>query len=223
MLQDFNKLPLTESDLLMLGQSYITPELAEQARIFRVDSPSGAFLVGQKNKKKCAGIVFPYFYPEQIYPCAYRLRRDEPDYEKRADGSLKEVGKYLSAKGSRNKIYFPPNTLKEWLTDISLPLIITEGEKKTLALWRLAWYGLGDAAERPHFLPIGLAGVWTFRGTIGKALNADGQRVDVKGIIPDFHLFEWQNRKTTILFDANVNTNDKVKTARLVLSRELKK
>ena len=37
---------LTPQDLTALERSYVTPELAEQARIFRVDSHDGARLVG---------------------------------------------------------------------------------------------------------------------------------------------------------------------------------
>jgi hypothetical protein len=46
-----------------------------------------------------------------------------------------------------------------------LPLIITEGEFKTLALWRLANWNHG---ERPRFLPVGVSGVYNWRGTVGK-------------------------------------------------------
>jgi hypothetical protein len=41
-----NKQPLTEADLKLLSASFISPDLARSAGIFRVDSPDGAELVG---------------------------------------------------------------------------------------------------------------------------------------------------------------------------------
>jgi hypothetical protein len=82
---------------------------------------------------------------------------------------------------------------------------------------------LGDAAEKPKFLAIGLSGVWNFRGTVGKTTNASGGRQDVKGLIPDFDLMEWKKRKVFILFDADVKENEKVQYARQTLSRTLSK
>jgi len=67
--------------------------------------------------------------------------------------------------------------------DAEVPVVITEGEFKTQALWRLAWHVLGHTAESPALLSIGLSGVWNWRGTIGKINDADGVRVDQKGPI----------------------------------------
>jgi hypothetical protein len=61
-------------------------------------------------------------------------------------------------------------------------LIISEGEFKTLALWRLAPW---NNAERPRFLPVGVSGVYNWRGTVGNTASPDGEGVDVKGPIPD--------------------------------------
>ncbi len=119
-------------------------------------------------------------------------------------------------------IYFPPCST-ELLSDLSLPIVITEGEKKTLALHRVAWSGLGDSAEKPRFFALGLSGVWNFKGTIAKTVNASGHRQDVKGLIPDFKLLSWDCRRVIILYDANVKWNESVRVARDVLAKELKK
>jgi hypothetical protein len=57
-----NKLPLTQNDLESLARSFITPELAEKARLFRVDDLEGSELFGKKRKKGVdwAGIIFSY-------------------------------------------------------------------------------------------------------------------------------------------------------------------
>ena len=50
-------------------------------------------------------------------------------------------------------IYFPPGMLAGLLMARDMPIIITDGEFKTLALWRLAHHNVeGDQgeAEVPH-------------------------------------------------------------------------
>lgn len=156
-----NKQSLTDADLRLLSASFIRSELAHSVGIFRVDSPDGAEIVGRNGNADYSGIVFPYFLPGSPNPCEYRLRRDNPDLEQGPDGEIKQKAKYLSPPGRRNLLYFVPMTDADWLADTSLPICITEGEKKTLALWELAWHGLSDSAPTPRFLPVGLAGVWS--------------------------------------------------------------
>lgn len=216
-----NKQSLTNADLKLLSASFISPDLAQSAGLFRVDTHEGAAIVGRNGNADYAGLVFPYFLPGDTCPREHRLRRDNPDLEQKSDGTIKVKAKYLSPPGRGNLLYFVPQTDCAWLADASLPICLTEGEKKTLALWELSWQGLSDTALTPRFLPVGLSGVWNWRGTIGKAVNAKGQRQDVKGVIPDFGLIEWQGRVVYLLFDANVNTNEGVQAARRELSKEL--
>ena len=89
-------------------------------------------------------------------------------------GKRKEIAKYLGELERGNKIYFVPGTLAEWLGDIDIPIVITEGEKKALALWRLGWFDLSDASEQARFMLIALTGVWSWRGVVGKEINAVG-------------------------------------------------
>jgi hypothetical protein len=211
---------LTNSDLQGLESSFITPELTQQSGLFRVDSAEGARIVGREGKRgDYAGIVIPYLMPGSNQPREYRLRRDSPEYRKQADGSIKEVGKYLSPPSSRNLAYFVPGTLPEWLEDENLPIAIVEGEKKTIALYRLAFH---DSAS-PRFLPVGLAGVWCWRGVVGKTQDEKGARRDVKGVISDFDLITWKGRIVFIIYDTNVATNEKVRAARRELAKELKR
>lgn len=215
---------LTENDYKNFADSFITPEIIEAAKIQRVDDLEGAERMGKQRNASSdySGVVFGYFLPEQNYPREYRLRRDTPDLQRKADGTTKIAGKYLSPPGAANMIYFPPNCLKVWLTDTSIPIVFTEGEKKELALHRVAWHNLSEAAEKPRFLALGLSGVWNFSGTIGKTVNANGTRQNEKGLITDFHLIEWKGRKVTILFDANVSTNKNVYIALQTFARKLK-
>lgn len=215
---------LTVQDLSNLKAGFLSPEIIEQSGIFRVDSATGAEKVGQSkklSKEDFAGLIIPYFFPEDNSPREFRLRRDNAPKEQKLSGQIKEVGKYLSPVGRNNLLYFPPKTLKHWLNDSSIDVVITEGEKKTLALDRAAWHGLSDAAETPRFLALGLQGVNNFRGKVGKETTSSGEKVSVKGLIPDFGLIEWKERKVFILFDANVATNHDVKIARLAFANIL--
>lgn len=218
-----NKQALTDADLQLLAASFISPDLARSAGIFRVDSPGGAELVGRNGNADYSGIVFTYSLPGRDQPREYRLRRDNPDLERGPDGEVKQKGKYLSPPGRRNLLYFVPMTDAGWLTDTNLPVCLTEGEKKTLALWGLSWHGLSDAALLPRFLPVGLSGVWNWRGKVGKAEGDRGQRQDVKGVIPDFDLLKWQGRTVYVVFDTNIRANESVQAARRGLAAELKR
>ena len=69
------------------------------------------------------------------------MRRDHPDLEYDAAGNLKAKQKYLSPPGRSNMLYLPPGVSQSLLRDPALPVVITEGEFKTLALWRAANHG----------------------------------------------------------------------------------
>ena len=86
-----------------------------------------------------------------------------------------------------------------------LPLALVEGEFKTLALWRLASY---PDTKTLRFLPIGLAGIWAWRGLIGKIEDVAGARRDVHGPIPDLDLITWVDREVYVLFDADTDPDE---------------
>jgi hypothetical protein len=208
-------------DLRWLESSWIGPDLAAQARIRRVTDQEARELVGSAGRKgEMAGLIFPYVWPGEERIREHRLRRDSPDVEYKGD-QRREVNKYLSPPGRPSMLYFAPGAKLEWLSKAALPVVITEGEKKTLALSRLATEAAGEKAKLPKFLPIGLSGVWNWRGTIGKETGPNGERQDVKGPIPDMHKVAWKERKVSILFDSNVRTNESVKAARRELARWL--
>lgn len=211
--------PLTAADYAALEKSYLTREIIDAAQIQRVGTIEGAEIVGHKPQasKDYAGLVFPYFWPGESRPREYRLRRDNPDLESRPDGSIKEKNKYLSPLGRGNLFYFSPDTPPEWLTDPAIPATFIEGEKKTLALWRF----YSERGEKR--LVIGLAGVWNWRGSVGKITNSNGKRQNVTGVIPDFDRIEWQGRAALIVFDVNVLTDESVAAARRELAREVQR
>jgi hypothetical protein len=212
--------PLSESDYLALAASWIDRASADTALLRRVSSIEGAELIGQKDGHDYAGVVFPYIRPGESHPHEFRLRRDSPEVT-HDRGIKKTVRRYLSPPGRGNLLYFVPGTRAEWLDDTDLPIVLTEGEKKAIALSRLAWHDIAEGSERPHSLALAVSGVWNWRGSIGKEPGPNGERLDVKGVIPDFNRIQWAGRKTLIAFDSDTKTNDHVRAARLELARHL--
>jgi hypothetical protein len=223
---DFLKLlrggSLLDRDLQGLAARWIDADAAARALLRRADHITGAEIVGRNGSGNYSGILIPHVLPGQPYIREYTLRRDTPDREPDAKGGFKERAKYLAPPGRGNMVYFMPDTDPVSLVNTALPLLITEGPFKTIALARLSNWGLGDAAEGPRFLAAGLGGVWNWRGTIGKESNENGDRVDVKGVIPDFSLIRFDGRDVVIAFDADAESNDSVRAARDGLTGELR-
>jgi P4 family phage/plasmid primase-like protien len=220
--------PLTASELSYLAGCGIPEDWAQAAKWTHADSLTGAEVVGRNGSSgDYSGTLIPNFWPGNEHPREYRLRLANPPPEERSDGTVKGKYRYLSPPGARNMLYFPPRTDPRWLDDVSLPIIITEGEKKCLALAVLAWHGLSDAAERPRFLPIGISGVCSWRGIVGKADGPHGERQDVKGVIPDIDRIKWaqhqQQRQVILLLDSDVHTNEQVRISRIGLAKELRR
>jgi hypothetical protein len=208
---------LTEDDYALLGASWITLDLADAAFLRRVASQEGREIVGQKGNRDCAGILIPYYWPGDVSAFNYRIRRDNPDWTAGKDGKPKPQGKYLGPPNGSNRLFIPPSVTLEQLADTQIPIALVEGEKKALALSRLAYHETAP----PRFIPIAIAGVWNWRGTVGKTGGPKGERLDVKGPITDLNRIKWNGRKVFIIFDANVYTNDSVKWARKGICREL--
>jgi predicted P-loop ATPase len=208
--------PLAASDLAALEARWITPDLAAAAQLRRVDAATGRALTGQK-RGDYAGIVLPYLRPDGEATGYYRIRRDCPDLELHAGNTTKVTRKYVGPPERGSRLYFAPGATKEQAADVNLPVLIVEGEFKTLAAARLAVYG----ADSPRFLPVGIGGVWNWRGIIGKEGGPSGERLTVKGPIPDFDLIDWKGRRVSIAFDADIKDKSQVRHARRMLRDEL--
>jgi len=86
-------------------------------------------------------------------------------------------------------------------------VIITEGEKKDV--------GAPTPGElevsAPRFVPVGLSGVWNWRGIVGKEAGPDGGLRPVKGPIPDLGRVEWEEPPgLSSFFDSDVKRNPDV-------------
>src|SRR5690242_10997595 len=162
----------------------------------------------------------PTLWPGDNSVRDYRLRLDEPELEWK-HGMLRRKAKYLSPPERFPMLYFVPGTLPEFLQDSKLPIIVTEGEKKCLALSDLAWHGLGKPADRPRWLSVAIGDVWSWKGKVGRTEGPNSGWFNVKGSTSELECVEWQDRIVTILFDLDVATNDHVQRARRYLTDEL--
>ena len=87
---------LTDADYAALESRWVDRGLATRAQLRRVDSLTGAEVIGRKGGDY-AGILIPYFHPESNQVREYRLRRDHPDLEYDFAGNLR-CGRSTSAR-----------------------------------------------------------------------------------------------------------------------------
>jgi putative DNA primase/helicase len=199
---------LSSLDLAAFSRLGISPELLAKAHVQRLtDQQAREYGIKGSLTSDMSGVIFPYFDPTTGQRVTARLRRDNPEVE---DGNSKN--KYISAYADRRHLYFVPGSGNLHL-DTAVPVVLVEAEKTTLAL--TAW------AERMgmELLVVGLGGCWGWRGRIGKAENANGQRVDEVGPLPDLHYCD--GRKVYVLLDSNISINSKVQQAQRALVYEL--
>jgi hypothetical protein len=198
--------------------SWIDSDTADAFGLYRVSSAEGAELVGRTDREDYAGIAFPIYGPGDDRPKEYILRRDHPPLDDH-NGKPKPRQKYLAPPGRGNRLFFGPGESVEALADTTLPIVLVEGVKKTVAAWRLSRY----ENSSPRYLACGISGVWGWRGTIGKAPDPTGARVDIKGVISDIGRISWTTRTVYVLFDSDTVTNQKVLQARCGLVAELRR
>jgi uncharacterized protein (DUF927 family) len=217
-----DKRPLTTDDLENLAASFITPELAHKAQLFRVSDGEGRSLVGN-SFLDCSGVAYPFHFPNgngHGRLVAYAIRRDNPE----DDGDGKPKRKYLYEKGFRNNLYYGTNVTADDLQNVEMPLVFSEGAKKCLALERMQTEG------GKTFRAMSLAGVNSLKTSSYKTTDAKGQRVDRKDVIADLNNIKFADgdkpRLVYICFDSNcrrdVNANvfyARIRFAQLLQSR----
>ncbi|MGA7675850.1 MAG: DUF3854 domain-containing protein [Rhizomicrobium sp.] len=148
-------------------------------------------------------ICIPYFTPDgqemecandsDLLFCRVRLLEEPPK------GFVqKKAPKYLQARGSGVHAYFPKGTEIDWpvvLSDPQQPLLITEGEFKSLT------------ACLHGFATVGLGGVYNF--------TKDG------ALLPELQAIAWQGRFVYIIYDSDLSTKADVQVAEWRLCSEL--
>jgi len=133
--------------------------------------------------------------------------RLKPDSPRKAKDDGKPI-KYESPKGSANRAYFPPAT-RAALRDSSIPLLLSEGEKKAAK------------ADQEGFPCIGLTGVWNWQKKQSK--DAEGNRIGERELIDDLATIPWQGRIVFIAYDSDAATNSNVQLAESALAEALQR
>lgn len=150
----------------------------------------------------CGGLVIQYPECSNTDGTPYcRVKPDEP----RTDKNEKLI-KYESRAGAAVRLYIPPST-RGMLNDPSVPLVVTEGEKKC------------DSLCCHHIHAVGLAGVDCWRQ---KPRDADGNKVEEAESLPidDLKFIEWRGRAVIAVFDSPRNLH--VDRAEYGFAKELK-
>jgi hypothetical protein len=145
-------------------------------------------------------LAFPF--DDADPPAGYaRLKPDHP----RLDNNGKPI-KYESPKGLPNRAYFPPGT-RAVINDPAVPLLITEGEKKSAK------------ANQEGFKCVGLVGIWGWHKKRERDDNGNAQ--GERELIPDLAAIAWQGRHVFIVFDGDAATNRHVRAAAWHLAQTL--
>jgi len=145
----------------------------------------------------CDGLAFPY-------PSSNgkpQFARIKPDTPYKAPG-WKKPAKYLTPAGEKNRLYIPATLDQSVLPDPTVPLIVTEGEKKALK------------ATAEGFPCVALPGVWSWAA--GKD-SETGQR----HTIHDLDLVTWKGRVVHVCYDSDAVTNEQVQKAERALAEHL--
>jgi len=196
--EDKSKLPLNERHRAEFRASGITDETIEAAGVFSVTTNAEvAAILGWRPQFDLA--------PAWCVPFGNGYARLKPDHPRFNDRG--KVVKYESPKGRPCRAYFPPN-FQEMLRS-GEPIVITEGEKKTLAISQLG------------FPCIGLVGVWNFAQKQPATFN--GTKYGPPQLIPELDAIAWTGRVVVIVFDSDIAHNPSVQLAENRLAEVLEK
>jgi len=176
---------LTESNLDKdhledLKASGLSDKTRREAKIYSVSAEEAQALVGSKRSR---GWAIPYLHTG---PNPYTVVK--------FDKANEEGQRYCNPKGAGNKLYIPPVTLMDHtkLRDVSVPIYITEGQKKALR------------ACQDQLVCVSISGV-------------DSWKTKVEGKsepMPDLDLIPWKDRYVLLVFDHDPKPQTQVNVLR---------
>ena len=174
----------------------------------------GAYLSLKTVRAMGPCLAFPYHEPnggvmEYVNGdgTAHPFVRLKPDHPRKCAKDKDRRIKYESPLGATCRAYVPPGT-RAVLPDPTVPLILTEGEKKALC------------ADQ-HGMPcIGLGGVWAWQ--VARPEDASGRKIGPRELIADLDVVVWQGRVVTIIYDSDIVTKPEVQWARWYLAEAMR-
>jgi putative DNA primase/helicase len=147
-------------------------------------------------------IAIPFFDAEGRSTGYDRLKPDRPRAAKEDGKPIK----YESPKGSSNLPYLPPWT-RTVLQNVSIPLVITEGEKKAAK------------ADQEQIACVGLVGVYGWQKK--RIKDKDGKPLGERELIPGLAAIPWERRAVYVCFDSDAASNPNVRRAEWHLAEVL--
>jgi len=174
-----------------LRKSGLSDGTIDKARLATVSAEAAEDYLGYPPETACLAFEYPGTPPY------YRLKPLRP-----LVGSDGNARKYLAAQGSGNRLYLPPGfILPGDIANATIPIVITEGEKKALKLCQ------------EGFKAVGVSGVWCWR----TSEDSTGQTK----VLDEFDAIRWTGRTVFICFDSDAAANGDVQQAEEALAEEL--
>ncbi len=187
------RLPLEPHHIEDLQRSGLSLKTIREANVHSISDEAVERILGF-NITKSAGLAFPYLLPEGTASDPFiRVKIDLPPI---ING---KTARYLSPKGSGNRLYIPPG-IQSSLKDTFKAIYITEGEKKALK------------AVQEGLYCVALSGVWCWR---------EKDHSGESHPIGDLDLLEWNDRHVFIVFDSDAIQKPSVLKAEKALAEEL--
>jgi putative DNA primase/helicase len=199
---------LAPEHLADLRKSDLSDEQIVAAGLYTETDPGAVRVtLGWQRSAACLGpcLVIPFRNADGSPSDYSRIKPLHPRKSKAKPGKPPKLIKYESPVGRPNRAYFPPGVW-ELLNDPSVPLLLTEGEKKALK------------AMQDGFPCVGLTGVWSWqvaRSEAEKKANAP------RALIPDLDGIVWEGRVVYPIFDSDALTNPLVRSAEWHLAKVL--
>jgi putative DNA primase/helicase len=196
---------LHPAHLADLRASGLSDPTIRDARLYTVVSPQRVSrLLGWRRPATTLGVclAFPFRAADGTVSDYVRLKPSKP----RVARNGKAI-KYESPIGRPNRVYFPPAVWR-LLNDPSVPLLITEGEKKSLK------------ATQEGFPCLGLVGVWGWCRP--RPRDASGRGTGPFYLIDDLAAVAWKGREVAIVYDSDAATNPNVLWAERLLAAALR-
>jgi P4 family phage/plasmid primase-like protien len=212
---------VTEAHQAFLEARGIPLEVAQDAGLRSVDDIEAREILGRRpGSGDYSGMLIPNTDPNTgaVRENSVRLNKPLMEHDSKTN-TLKQKAKFLGPQGRPNLLHFPRGTTVSELQNTKLPIVAVEGPLKALAVDHVARH----QADEPRYKAIGFAGVWGHKGTIGKTTGPDGERRDVKGLIPDVHRINWKGRLTYLAFDADLDDKEQARWGRDSLKSDLTK
>lgn len=209
--------PLLPQHVADLARSGITEAQAVAAgiRSIRADSIANAIMAMQilnssLNRRKVPALAFTFRTAAgTLHENFCRLKPDTPWIDAKGKPQKYESPEKFDEDAQGNFAYFPYPYFQANL-ETAAPILIVEGEKKALRA----------AIALPHYLVIGLVGIWGW--TKGRECGPNGQKHGPLRLLDELDILQWAGRLVIFANDSDRAQNDDIRNAEIEFARILR-